>query len=280
MAIAPPHFRCVGRAAWTSIVQPVPMMLRRPLRLFALVFLLPLALHAIWWLPRGLGEDWHSADWSSAGVLPAASASPAASVHIYCAPTGRWKGVFAVHSWIVVKEAGARRYSRFDVAGWGRPIKTDGWAPDARWFGNEPRLVAVVQGAEAARLIPKIRASIARYPYGHAGDYLIWPGPNSNTFVAEVLAQIPEAGIVLPANAIGKDFRGSGLYAGWSPSGTGVQVSVFGLLGVIAGWNDGLEVNVLGLVAGIDWRRGGVKLPGWGTLALGDLWPATARAGH
>ena len=245
---------------------------RKFLHLFALIFLAPLALHAVWWLAQSPDVDWHSADWSSAGVLPTASASPEASVHIYCAPTGRWKGVFAVHSWIVVKEQGARRYTRFDVAGWGRPVKVDNWAPDARWFGNEPQLVATKKGAEAARLIPQIRAAIARYPNGKAGDYRLWPGPNSNTFVAEILAQVPEAGVVLPANAIGKDFRGTGFYAGLSPSGTGLQISALGLFGVTFGWVEGIELNVLSLVAGLDWRHGALKLPGWGTVRPMDVW--------
>jgi Protein of unknown function (DUF3750) len=248
------------------------LRLRKLLRLFALIFLAPLVLHALWWLPHSAGGDWHSADWSSAGLLPQPSANAEASVHIYNAPTGRWKGVFAVHSWIVVKEARARRYTRFDVVGWGRPVKVDGWAPDARWFGKKPQMIAAFGGAEAARLIPQIRAAIARYPHGKAGDYLIWPGPNSNTFVAEILAQVPEAGVVLPANAIGKDFRGSGFYAGPSPSRTGVQVSALGLLGVTVGWVEGLEVNVLSLVAGIDVRQGAIKLPGWGTLRARDAW--------
>jgi hypothetical protein len=246
--------------------------IRRLPKFFALIFLAPLALHAAWWLAHSPDVDWHSADWSSAGLLPSASASPEASVHVYAAPTGRWKGVFAVHSWIVVKEQGARRYTRFDVVGWGRPVRSDNWAPDARWFGNNPQLVAVIKGAEAVRVIPTIRASVARYPHGKTGDYRIWPGPNSNTFVAEILAQIPEAGVVLPANAIGKDFRGSGFYAGLSPSGTGVQVSVLGLFGLTVGWVDGVEVNVLSLVTGLDWRHGALKLPGWGTVRPLGAW--------
>ena len=252
---------------------------RKLLHLFALIFLLPLMLHAVWWLAHSPDVDWHSADWSSAGILPSASTSPEASVHIYCAPTGRWKGVFAVHSWIVVKEAGARRYTRFDVVGWGRPVKVDGWPPDARWFGNEPQLVAAVTGPQAARLVPQLRAAVAHYSHGRAGDYRIWPGPNSNTFVAEILAQIPQAGIVLPANAIGKDFRGAGLYAGLSPSRTGLQMSALGLFGLTVGWVEGIEVNVLSLVAGLDWRHGAVKLPGWGTVRLNDVLAAAARAG-
>ena len=47
----------------------------------------------------------------------------------------------------------------------------------------------------------------AAIPYSQPGDYLVWPGPNSNSFIAYVLAAIPEAGIVLPPTAIGKDWR-------------------------------------------------------------------------
>ena len=50
---------------------------------------------------------WSEADWSSARLLPAARAKPEALVHVYAARTGRWKGIFAHHSWIVVKEKGA-----------------------------------------------------------------------------------------------------------------------------------------------------------------------------
>jgi hypothetical protein len=35
----------------------------------------------------------------------------------------------------------------------------------------------------------------------------MWPGPNSNTFTAAVLRAVPELAILLPPNAIGKDFR-------------------------------------------------------------------------
>ena len=40
-------------------------------------------------------------------------------------------------------------------------------------------------------------------------------------------------------------------------------------LGVIAGWEEGLEVNVLGLVAGIDFRNPALKLPGIGRVPGG-----------
>ena len=113
-------------------------------------------------------------------------------------------------------------------------------------------------------MIPKIRAAVARYPYKRSGDYSVWPGPNSNSFVAYVLGAIPEAAIALPPTAVGKDWRvGSGIF-GLTPSGTGLQLSLAGLFGVTIGWVEGVEINVLGLVAGIDIRRPAIKLPGFG----------------
>lgn len=236
--------------------------------LLVLAFLAPLVLHGAWWMLREHPSSWQTADWSSARLLPPAADAPRAVVLVLGAPAGRWKGIFAQHTWIVVKEAGATQYTRFDVVSWGRPVRVNGWAPDARWYGNAPHIIAAVHGEAAAGLIPRIRAAVADYPHGHEGDYRVWPGPNSNTFVAAVLARIPEAGIALPANALGKDFRDSWLFVGWSPSRTGIQVSAFGLLGLTIAWVEGMEVNLFGLVSGIDLRSLALKLPGWGTLPV------------
>ena len=103
-------------------------------------------------------QAWNEADWSSAHILPPARSKPEALVHVYAARTGRWKGVFAHHSWIVVKERGASTYTRFDKVAWGQPIKINNWAPDARWYGHSPKLVGAVEGPAAEALIPKIRA--------------------------------------------------------------------------------------------------------------------------
>ena len=214
---------------------------------------------------------WSQADWSSARLLPPARAKPEALVHVYAARTGRWKGIFAHHSWIVVKERGATSYVRYDKVAWGRPVKVDGWAPDARWYGHRPTLVGAVEGPAAEALIPKLRAAVARYPYNNAGGYSVWPGPNSNSFVAYVLAAIPEAGIALPPTAIGKDWRVAGGMAGLTPSGTGFQVSLGGLFGITVGWVEGVEVNVLGLVAGVDLRHPAIKLPGLGRIGMGTV---------
>jgi hypothetical protein len=242
---------------------------RLALLTFLGAFITPLALHAAWWLSHDKAEAWSRADWSSAQLLPAPRAKPEAMVHVYAARTGRWKGVFADHCWIVIKEKGAGSYTRYDKVAWGRPVKVNGWAPDARWYGHTPRLVGAMEGPAAEALIPRIRDAVARYPHSRSGDYSVWPGPNSNSFVAYVLAAVPEAGIALPPTAIGKDWRVDSHLFGRTPSSTGIQLSLGGLFGVTVAWVEGVEVNVLGLVAGIDIRRPALKVPGFGRIGMG-----------
>jgi hypothetical protein len=196
-------------------------------------------------------------------------------VRVYAARVGRWRGIFAKHCWIVVKGRGAGTYTRYDKVAWGQPVRTNGWAPDGRWYGHEPELVGAADGAAAEALIPKIRAAVASYPYNHPGSYSAWPGPNSNSFVAYVLAHIPEAAIALPPTAIGKDWPVTGDVIGLTPSRTGIRLSVNGLLGISIAWVEGIEINVLGLIAGLDIRHPALKLPGFGRIGL----PASASAG-
>jgi uncharacterized protein DUF3750 len=243
-------------------------IVRFSLLTFAFAFLAPLAAHAAWWLSRDEAVGWHQADWSSANMLPSARAKPDAAVYVFAARTGRWKGIFAHHTWIVIKERGASSYTRYDKVAWGRPVKINNWDPDGRWYGHMPTLIASIEGAEAERLIPKIKTAVARYPLNQPGDYSVWPGPNSNSFVAHVLTAIPDAGIVLPPTAIGKDWRVDHRIFGLTPSGTGVQLSLGGYFGITLGWYEGVELNVLGLVTGIDFRRPAIKLPGFGRIGM------------
>jgi hypothetical protein len=243
-------------------------LFRRFLLFFVLAFLLPLATHAGWWIWQTHAPDWRRADWSSAKLLPAASVDPEATVHIFAARVGRWRGIFAHHSWIVVKEANASAYTRFDVVGWGAPVRVNHREADGRWFGNEPESVAEIRGAAAERLIPRIRAAVQSYAYAEPGSYLAWPGPNSNSFVQHVLTEVPELREALPPTAIGKDWRETGLFAGLTPSRTGLQASLYGLAGITVGWVEGVEVNILGLVAGFDLRSPALKLPGWGRVGM------------
>ena len=245
---------------------------------FLALFLLPVAARAALVAYEGGPRSWRDADWSSTGSLPAAASEPAARVLVFSGRTGGWKGAVAVHSWIVVKREDAPRWTRYDVVGWGNPVRVNGWAADGKWYGDQPTVIADIKGAEAAALIPKIEAAINDYQWRNAGDYRIWPGPNSNTFVATVLRAVPEIGVMLPPNAIGRDFRPKP-YAGPSDSGTGIEASLWGVLGVKLGWVEGIEVNFAGLVAGLDLRHPALKVPGFGRIGL-DGAVATATAAN
>jgi hypothetical protein len=115
-----------------------------------------------------------------------------------------------------------------------------------------------VRGPGVDALIERIEAAVQRYPYAHA--YRVWPGPNSNTFTAFVTREVPELRVDLPPTAIGKDYLGI-KPVGITPSGTGGQVSLFGLAGVMVGAEEGVEVNLLGLTLGVDPRSLSLKLP-------------------
>ena len=243
--------------------------LRRFLVGLTALFLFPLAAHAVIHSAREQPPNWREARWESVGMLPQAGADREARLLVFTGRTGRWKGIFSVHSWVVFKPAGTATWSRYDVVGWGNPVRQNGWAPDGRWYGDVPRVLLDVKGQAAETFIPKVRAAIADYNYRNAGDYRMWPGPNSNTFIAAVLRAVPELGMTLPPNAVGKDFR-DGIYAGLTDSRTGVELSLYGVVGIKAGWVEGLELNMLGLVAGLDIRHPAVKLPGLGRLGIDD----------
>src|SRR5205085_4256443 len=99
--------------------------------------------------------------------------------------------------------------------------------------------------------------------------------PNSNTFLAHIARQVPGLAIHLPSNAVGKDFLpGARLFAA-APSGSGFQVSLYGLAGILVAADEGFEMNLLGLSLGIDPVRPALKLPaigrlGWNPAAIID----------
>jgi hypothetical protein len=228
----------------------------------------PIAVSAAKYLAGDRSADWQTADRSSAGLLPSPAQHPDALVRVYAARTVRWRGIFAVHSWIVVKEPSASRYTRYDYTAWGEPIRVNGFAPDGRWFGGTPETIAAADGDAASRMIPKIRAAVEGYGLRSYGDYRAWPGPNSNTFVTAILAAVPELQAALPPTAIGKDFPYNGEMLGLTPSRTGLRVTLRGYLGLTIGWVEGIEINFFGAVFGIDLRRPAVKLPGLGRLGF------------
>jgi uncharacterized protein DUF3750 len=231
------------------------------------LFIAPIIARAALYAMSDDPRSWRDADWSSTGLLPAAANSAPARVIIFTGTAGAWKGIFSVHSWIVLKHANEPRWQRYDVVGWGQPIRLNNWPVDGKWYGNKPVMLADISGPEAENLIPRIEGTVKDYNYSQTGDYRIWPGPNSNSFIAAILRTVPELGLTLPPNAVGRDFR-SGLYIGRTDSGTGFEINLHGLAGLKLAWVEGVEVNLMGLVAGLDLRHPGVKLPGFGRIGI------------
>jgi hypothetical protein len=151
-------------------------------------------------------------------------------------------GVFSVHTWIAVKPTGSRRYTRYEVLGFGvangaPAVRVDRTGPDNYWFGARPQIICERRGAGVDEMIHNIRAAVARYPY--LDEYRAWPGPNSNTFTAYIAREVPQLGLDLPSNAVGKDFLPRGAMFATAPSGSGFQVSLYGLAGFLLAADEG-----------------------------------------
>jgi hypothetical protein len=157
----------------------------------------------------------------------------------------------------------------FGVANGAPAVRIDRMGPDNYWFGARPRIVLDRRGTGVDEMIERVRAAVASYPYPQT--YRAWPGPNSNTFMAYIARQVPELGLNLPSNAVGKDFLPDGAFFAAAPSGSGFQISLYGLVGILIAAKEGVEVNLLGLSLGLDAVRPALKLPALGRLGL-DRW--------
>jgi hypothetical protein len=217
------------------------------------------------------GQSWWELRRDSSGQAPEPATTQDPVVQVYAARAVGWRGVLAVHSWVALKPGGAAAYTRYEVMGWGvgngaPAIRVNRTGPDNFWFGSRPELLVDRRGEGVDELITRLEAAVRAYPY--PASYRTWPGPNSNTFTAYLGRAVPELRLDLPSTAIGKDFIPGGRPVAMTPSGTGVQLSLLGLVGVLAGAEEGLELNVLSLSFGVDVKRPALKLPVVGRLGL------------
>ncbi|MEF8700959.1 MAG: DUF3750 domain-containing protein [Candidatus Accumulibacter sp. UW26] len=221
-------------------------------------------------LTGGETQSWRTAPRHSAGIAPdPVEQADLAIVQVYSAATYGWRGLFAEHPWIIYKRAGETAFTRYDVVGWrGNQVVQRNYAlPDGLWYGAQPKLRVDHRGEGVEAMISQIEAAIESYPHT---TYRSYPGPNSNTFLAHIGRNVPALRLDLPANAIGKDYRPLSHPLGLSPSGSGLQLSLLGLLGFSVGLEEGVEMNLLGLNFGLDVNRPGLRLPFIGRLGLDD----------
>lgn len=218
--------------------------------------------------------NWQTANRDSANLAPKASDLKESIFQIYTARAFSWRGYFGTHPWLAWKKTSDSDYSVAQVTSWGLG-RGDGNAlsvhhdlPDRNWFGNTPAILFEARGEKAELIIMHIQKLIEEYPYRNS--YRMWPGPNSNTFVEHIIRYTPELTVELPPHSIGKDYLTNGSIFAMSPSGFGVQLSIFGLLGFTVGAAEGIEINMLGITFGIDFLRPALKLPFYGRFGMDD----------
>ena len=238
------------------------------------VYLLPVgcvfALHGV----TNDNKSWWELRRDSSEQAPMAEKTDEAIIQVYAARAARWRGSVGVHTWIATKRRSEKHYTRMEVIGYsvsrgGDAVRIRAGSPDNYWFGNRPQLLRDIRGAEKVdALIERLYDAANSYPYKKI--YNIWPGPNSNTFTAYLARAVPEMRLDLPSTAIGKDYVPWKQFVSKSPSGTGVQISFNGYAGLLLGFEEGLEINVLGFTAGVDLSPPALKLPAAGRIGFSD----------
>lgn len=221
-------------------------------------------------LEHAEANGWRTASRESAGIAPDPTITPEAVIQVYGARAYSWRAYFGIHTWIAVKPTQAEAFTVYEVIGWRlkrnrRVLVSHQSPPDSRWFGSMPEVLADKRGEGVDELITRIEKAASDYPFKR--QYSVWPGPNSNTFTAWVSRFVPELELDLPPTAIGKDFLGHQLFDS-APSGSGFQISFYGILGVLVSKVEGVELNLLGLTFGIDPTPLALKLPMVGRVNL------------
>ena len=241
----------------------MPAKKKRRVTLALLLAYLPLALIYVTFSGQLGAADWRTASREPAGLAP----DPAVTAR------GGGAGVLGARRGLarLVRRAHLDRGEAHQRARIHR-ARSDRLAAAARRYRGgraQPRAgwLLVRQPPGVVRRHPRRRRRRHHRPHRGGGEGISLPrplsclaGPNSNTFTAFILRRVPELRVDLPPTAIGKD------YLGWrsvnkTPSGTGAQASLFGVVGVAAGLEEGLEVNLLGLTFGVDPKSLSIKLP-------------------
>ena len=155
------------------------------------------------------GNDWRTANRESAGIAPDPSTTNEAVLQIYGADAWGWRGWFAIHTWIAVKRADEHFYTVYDVVGWRKNhgqsvMRVAQDIPDRYWYGEKPRILKEHRGPGIDTLIAAVDKAAQTYPW--KTTYQAFPGPNSNTFTAWILKQVPELALELPLSAIGSGY--------------------------------------------------------------------------
>ncbi len=248
----------------------------RVLMIIFVVYVLPVgAQFALYYTDKNRTGSWWDLRSDSSQQAPDPAMTGDAIIQVYAARAVRWRGVLGVHTWVATKRSEEDIYTRLEVMGYalrwkGESVQIRPGQPDRYWYGSKPDLLREVRGGdEVDALIDRLHNAASNYQYNHR--YNIWPGPNSNTFTAHLGRRVKELNLELPTTAIGKDYLPDGNVFSRTPSGSGLQLSLGGVFGLILGLEEGIELNLAGLTAGIDLSPLAIKLPGVGRMGFSDF---------
>jgi hypothetical protein len=111
--------------------------------------------------PRG-GVPWRQARRDATDLSPDPTVTQEAVIQVFAAPAVACRGLFSVHTWIAVKPAGAPRFTRYEVLGFGvangaPAVRIDRMGPDNYWFGARPQILLDRRGAGVDEMIAGAR---------------------------------------------------------------------------------------------------------------------------
>jgi hypothetical protein len=183
-----------------------------------------------------------------------------------------WVTRFAHHTWLDVKRGSEEEWWRAEVAASDSgvvfaPINPS-LARDDTWYNRRAlRLLATIEGEPARRIADALPELCRKLDERYADGYLRWPGPNSNTFVADLARELPDLAFTFDANAIGKDWPGW-FDAGVTSSKSGLHLDT-PVAGAALGLREGIELHVLGLTLAVRLWPPGLALPFLPEIPLG-----------
>jgi uncharacterized protein DUF3750 len=209
-----------------------------------------------------------------------------------------WYTRFAEHTWIDLKAGDESSWTRLEVTGESSGVEVSGIDSEEarevlRW-GNRVAVLETLTGGRAQRAIARLLALAAAEPdFGRVEqvlvgknhwmvtkhppeerDYVAWPGPNSNSFVAALIDGTPELHVELHHNAVGKDYP-RGFRAGLTSGGYGLELDS-GFLGAGLGLRQGLELHLAQLTVGVSLWPPALKLPFLPRIGVHQGWVGAA----
>ncbi len=164
-------------------------------------------------------------------------------------------GLVARHTWLLVRGAGESRWERWEMwqdagltASAAGHVHRDLLQPLEGVGAGKASVEWLLVGEGTQAAVECVRREAPAYQ--ERNDYRVWPGPNSNTFTDTMIRRC-QLGAPMTGTAVGKDWQGW-FFVGSSRQGTGLEVEVAGILGLVIGIREGVELHALGTTVGVD----------------------------